>query len=102
MVPLSAALPSRMNEHMTIATKDLVLDFMARSGRQRLPANDEEVLECAYLDTGIIDSLGIINMVSEFESKLAIRFSAEDMQSYEFQTIGGLISLIDRLRSAKS
>ena len=41
-------------------------------------------------------------MVSEFESKLAIQFTAEDMQSYEFQTIGGLIALIDRIRSTKS
>ena len=87
--------------NMTLATRDLVLDFMGRYGRNPLPTGDAEVLACAYLDSGIIDSLGIINMVSEFESKLAIQFSAEDMQSYEFQTIGGLIGLIDRLRSAK-
>jgi acyl carrier protein len=86
---------------MSIATKDLVLDFMTRNGRKPLPAGEAEILACPYLDFGIIDSLGIINMVSEFESKLAIQFSAEDMQSYEFQTIGGLIALIDRIRSTK-
>lgn len=87
---------------MSVATKDLVLDFMTRSGRKPLPASEAEVLACPYLDSGIIDSLGIINMVSEFESKLTIQFSADDMQSYDFQTIGGLIALIDRIRSNKS
>ena len=87
---------------MNVATRDMVLDFMARSGRKPLPASEAEMLACPYLDSGIIDSLGIINMVSEFESKLAIQFSAEDMQSYEFQTIGGLIGLIDRIRATKS
>jgi acyl carrier protein len=82
-------------------TKDTVLDFMLRNGRQPLPGNEADALACAYLDSGIIDSLGIISMVSEFESKFAIRFSAEDMQSYEFQTIGGLITLVNRLRSTK-
>ena len=80
-------------------TRRLVLDFFARNARGPLPP-DDSALECHYLDAGLIDSLGIVTMISEFESALAIRFSAEDMQSYEFQTIGGLIQLIDRLHVA--
>jgi len=74
----------------------LVLEFFARNGQRPLPSGPE-ALAVRYLDDGIIDSLGIVTMVSEFEEALDIRFSADDMQSYEFQTVGGLIGIVDRL-----
>ncbi len=77
-------------------SKDVVLDFFARNGSTALPSGPD-ALKVRYLDEGIIDSLGIVTMVSELEGQLGIRFSAEDMQSYEFQTVGGLIEIIDRL-----
>jgi acyl carrier protein len=82
-----------------MTNKELVLEFFLRNGRKPLPVNEADALACNYLDLGIIDSLGIVTMISEFESDLAIHFSAEDLQSYEFQTVGGLITLIDRMRA---
>ncbi|HZP68464.1 MAG TPA: acyl carrier protein [Pseudolabrys sp.] len=82
-------------------TKRTVLNFFSRHGRKPLPDAETDALACSYLDMGIIDSLGIVTMISEFENDLSIHFSAEDLQSYEFQTVGGLITLIDRLRAAK-
>jgi acyl carrier protein len=81
-----------------MSNENLVLDFFARNGQRPLPSGSD-ALGVRYLDEGLIDSLGIVTMVSEFESALDIRFSADDMQSYEFQTVGGLISIIDRLAS---
>lgn len=78
-------------------SEQVVLDFFARNGRAPLPQSD--VLELRYLDTGMIDSLGIITLISELEGKLGIQFSAADLQSPEFQTIGGLIGIVDRLRN---
>lgn len=85
-----------------MGNKELVLDFFSRNGRKPLPVNEADALACSYLDMEIIDSLGIVTMISEFESNLAIHFSAEDLQSYEFQTVGGLITLIDRMSATKS
>jgi hypothetical protein len=31
---------------------------------------------------------------------LGVAFTAEDMQSHEFQTVGGLIGLLDRLATS--
>ena len=45
--------------------------------------------------------MGIIEMVTLFEDSFKIRMKAEDLQSNEFQTVGGLIELIDRLRLPK-
>ncbi len=63
-------------------------------------ATEEEKLRCYYLDGGIIDSLGIIEMITKFEEDFGVQFSSEDMQSTDFRTIGGLISLIGRLKGA--
>lgn len=83
-------------------SKALVLEFFDRNARKPLPAADEaELLACHYLDAGIIDSLGIVMMITEFEAALGISFSAEDMQSYEFQTVGGLVEIIDRKLAPK-
>ncbi len=61
-------------------------------------ATEEERLKCGYLDTRVIDSMGIVSMVLEFEATFGIRFSPAEMQSLEFRTVGGLISLIERMQ----
>jgi acyl carrier protein len=76
--------------------EDLVRDFFAQHAKAPLPTG-KEALDVHYLDEGLIDSFGIVTMISDFESALGIMFSAEDMQSYEFQTVGGLIGMLDRL-----
>ena len=78
-------------------TKETVLSFL--SSKNDIPGETEsDQLACEYLDQGILDSMGIIEMVVDFEKKFGIRFSPENMQSLEFRTIGGLIGIIDNLR----
>ena len=76
--------------------KEKVITYMNDNAMSSLPTGEEKgVLECYYLDQGIIDSIGIINMITSFESEFGISFDAKDMQSYDFQTIGGLIRIIE-------
>ncbi len=60
-------------------------------------STDEEKLDCYYLDEGIIDSMGIVSMIAEFEERFHVRFDAEHLQSEEFQTPRGIISLVEQL-----
>jgi acyl carrier protein len=76
--------------------EQLVRDFFSQNAKSPLPEG-EEALDVHYLDDGLIDSFGIVTMIADFESALGVAFTAEDMQSYEFQTVGGLIGLLDRL-----
>lgn len=64
-----------------------------------LPADETARASYEYLDTGVLDSMGIVAMVMEMEQRFGIRFAAEDMQSVDFRTIGGLISLIEHRRA---
>ncbi|MRR08049.1 MAG: acyl carrier protein [Deltaproteobacteria bacterium] len=85
---------------MTI--KEEVLAFFAANAKKPIPGETEaERLECRYLDLGIIDSVGIVKLIMEFEEKHGIYFDMDYLQSYEFQTISGLIGIIEQLMGGK-
>jgi acyl carrier protein len=82
--------------------KDTVLNFFESHAKNPIPGNtEEERLNCYYLDMGIIDSLGIVEMIMELEGKYGIYFTDDHLQSYEFQTIGGLIKLVESMIKEK-
>lgn len=74
--------------------RERVLAFFAARG---LASDGDDV---AYLDEGLLDSMGIVMMISEFEEEFGIRFTPDDLQSEEFATVGGLIQTIERARAA--
>jgi acyl carrier protein len=84
-----------------MSPRQAVLDFFAANARAPLPTKEEELMACLYLDTNIIDSLGIVIMIAELEEKLGFTFSSEDMQSYDFQTVGGLIRIAEAHLAAR-
>lgn len=54
-----------------------------------------------YIDSGHVDSIGIIKFVVEIESKYDIEISEADMESPEFKTVGGLVSIIGKKTAFK-
>jgi acyl carrier protein len=48
-----------------------------------------------YIQTAM--SLGLVDMILEIEEKCGFRFEAEQMQSPEFRTIGGVIATSEKL-----
>lgn len=89
-------------EEESMDTKERVREFFLENAQRPLPNDELGFMACRYLDEGILDSMGIVLLVTEFEDAFGINFSAEAMQSYEFQTIGGLIGIIDGLRATKT
>ena len=83
-----------------MSTEEQLRQFFINHGRHPLPADRDAFLRIRFLDEGLIDSLGIISLIAELEEKRGIRFSADDLESYEFQNIGGLIGIIERLQGA--
>lgn len=81
--------------------KQAVLEFFEKKGG--LPGKtEEEKLDYEYLDLGIIDSMGIVEMITYYEEIFQIHFSPADMQSKEFRTPKGLISIIERLKKRRN
>lgn len=82
--------------------KETVLKFLEARAKNPIPGEtEEERLSCYYLDAGVIDSLGIVEMIMELEGKYEIFFTDDHLQSYEFQTVGGLIGLVESMIKEK-
>lgn len=54
-----------------------------------------------YIDTGYVDSIGIIEFLVEIEFEFNIEISEADIESLEFRTVGGLVSIINRKTASK-
>tara|TARA_B100001964_G_scaffold13100_1_gene13705 strand:- start:209 stop:484 length:276 start_codon:yes stop_codon:yes gene_type:complete len=63
---------------------------------------DQEICNYRYLDVGHVDSLNIMQFILEIEESFDISLSAEDTQSDEFRTVGGVITLVERKRQLNS
>ena len=84
-----------------IKVKKTVLGFLTAKGE--IPGKTEkEQLRYEYLDEGLIDSMGIVEMVLEFEKKFDIRFKPQHLQSAAFRTVGGLILMIENMIEDKN
>jgi acyl carrier protein len=64
--------------------------------------SDQEICNYKYLDAGHVDSLNIMQFILEIEESFGISLSTEDIQSDEFRTIGGIITLVERIRRLNS
>ena len=80
--------------------ENTVLEFF-RTKRNVLAQTEAEELACNYLEEKLIDSMGLVEMVLEFEEKFGVAFKSSDMQSPEFRTTGGLIGTIEKLSYKK-
>jgi acyl carrier protein len=73
-----------------------VIEFFKSQGK--LPNLDSEIMKFNYLDSGLIDSMKLVEMIVIFEDEFKIKFTHNELQSNEFRTVGGLINLINSHR----
>lgn len=73
--------------------KDFIIGWFAENStlsREEL----EKDLTINYLETGVIDSFGFLDLISACEEKLGITFSDDDFSNDKIFTIAGLIDII--------
>lgn len=80
--------------------KSEVLKFFEQ--KSNLPGNSEkEKLNYYYLDEGLIDSMEMVEMIVHFENLFQVFFTPQDIQSDNFRTPGGLISIIENFKKSE-
>ena len=55
-------------------------------------------IQVNYFDVGLIDSMGVIELIGDVEEHFAIAFEHTHFQDRRFATIGGLGEIVDELR----
>lgn len=66
--------------------------------KTELPQNVEEV---NYFEVGLIDSLGVIELIEAIESHFSIKFTEMHFQERRFSTIKGLAQIIQQQKGVK-
>lgn len=80
-----------MDDINTISScKAFVLSLIEK--KAKLPAGFGESFD--YMQSGHIDSMGLIKFMLEIEAKYDIEITEDDMESPDFRTIGGIVLLI--------
>lgn len=77
---------------MSDEIRQFIVKYISKKGK--LPS-DVNLDEFNYIDTGYIDSMGILKFVVALEQEFDIQISDDDIMLPEFKTIGGLISIIE-------
>lgn len=77
-------------------TTGWLIDWFGERGPMPEGGRDA-LLGMNYFDVGIIDSLGVIELIAAVEAHFGIRFNQEDFQDRRFPSIGGLAALVDEL-----
>jgi acyl carrier protein len=64
------------------------------ASRGKSVGDAREALQVDYLQSGLLTSLEIVELVSAIEDHYRVQFSESDMQDSRFSTIGGLSELV--------
>ena len=56
--------------------------------------NVDNIDEFNFVDSGFVDSIGLLAFMSDIEAEYGITFSEEELNSSEFRTIGTLVEMI--------
>jgi len=59
-------------------------------------ANDESLLA-----RGVLDSLGLMNLIAFIEEKTGLRISDDEVMLENFETIDAIVATIDRVRGGR-
>ena len=71
--------------------KEFILDYIQRE--YTLP-NDINVMELNYVESGYVDSLGLIQFIATIEDEFNISFSDEELSDPDIKIVGKLIETI--------
>ena len=79
---------------------NFVVEYLERSSP--VPGDTVEAIKAyRYLDAGHINSFALFPFIMELEDQFGVSFSAEDTQSDEFRTVGGVVGMVvDKVRAA--
>ena len=76
------------------------MDFLEKRGK--LPEDKKKIFSYRYLETGHIDSFGMIQLIMSLEDEFGIELQPEHLENLEgLSTVGGLVDLVETRVKAK-
>lgn len=73
--------------------KEFVTEYIQR---EYTVADDIDIMTLNYVESGYVDSMGLIQFIATIEDEFSIEFEDEDLENPEIKIVGKLIELIER------
>jgi acyl carrier protein len=77
-----------------LAVEDWMAQWFARRGNP-LPRADHGLADIDFLETGLLDSIAMIDLIMDIESRFDIRLTSEMMRDPRFPRTAGLARIIE-------
>lgn len=71
--------------------KEFIVEYIQRE--YTIP-EEVNVMELNYVESGYVDSLGLIQFIATIEDEFGIEFSDEDLENPNIKIVGELIKMI--------
>ena len=71
--------------------KDFVIDYIQR---EYTVGDDVDILSLDYVETGYVDSIGMIQFIATIEDEFGISFSDDELDNPDLKVVGKLIEMI--------
>lgn len=78
-----------------MTTKEIIQDYIANDllqGASPTPPKEDDLL----IESGIIDSMGIMSLLSFLEEKFSLQIPGDDLIPENFASIASISDLVDR------
>lgn len=72
--------------------KEFVIDYIQK---EYTVPKDIDILTLDYVESGYIDSLGLIQFIATLEDEFNVTFTNEEMENPYIKVVGNLISMIE-------
>lgn len=73
--------------------KEFVTEYIQR---EYTVAEDIDIMTLNYVESGYVDSMGLIQFIATIEDEFSIEFEDEELENPEIKVVGKLIELIER------
>lgn len=80
---------------MKPSVEETVLSVLKQRGA--LHDEHDEMRHTDYVESGLVDSLGLMNLVTELETIFDVELEEDDFMQENFRTIGGLIDIMNEV-----
>lgn len=73
--------------------KEFVTEYIQR---EYTVSDDIDIMSLNYVESGYIDSLGLIQFIATIEDEFGIEFEEEDLENPDIKVVGKLIEMIQK------
>ena len=77
--------------------KEFVVDYIQR---EYTISEDIDIMALNYVESGYIDSLGLIQFIATIEDEFSIEFTNEELSRDEVRVVGELVKMIYNKQNA--